>query len=354
MQTTKSDKRQLNIAVVGAGLIGRRHVERIQSSPSCKLAAIVDPSPNAQELATQANAAYFETLESLLSSLLPDGIILATPNQLHVEQGLACLSANISTLIEKPVAASMKDGLALVAAEKASKASILVGHHRAHSPIMKEAQAVLKSGVLGKLVAVTGNAMFYKPDSYFKAAAWRTQPGGGPILINMIHEVHNLRMLCGEIDAVQAFSSNKTRAFQVEDTVAISFRFKEGILGTFMLSDTAATAKSWEQTSQEDKSFAAYPNEDCYLLAGTKGSLEMPTMRLKSYASEASWWQPFELSTVELLRSDPLVAQLEHFCQVIRNETKALVSLYDGLQNLKVVEAIANSAAHGEVVNLES
>ncbi len=353
MRAARSDKNNVSIAVVGAGLIGRRHVERIQSSPSCTLAAVVDPSPNAKEMAKQADVPYFETLESLLSKLSPDGIILATPNQLHVEQALACLSANITTLIEKPVAATMKDGLALVAAEKASQASILVGHHRAHSPIMQEALSLISSGVLGDLVAVTGNAMFYKPESYFQAAPWRTQLGGGPILINMIHEVHNLRMLCGEIDAVQAFSSNKTRGFQVEDTVAINLRFKKGVLGTFMLSDAAATAKSWEQTSQEDKSFAAYPYEDCYLLAGTKGSLEMPTMRLKTYSSEASWWQPFELTTLTLLRSDPLVAQLEHFCQVIRNETKPLVSLYDGLQNLKVVEAIASSAVRSEVVSLE-
>lgn len=352
MQTTKSDNRKLNIAVVGAGLIGRRHIERIQSSTSCTLAAVVDPSSNAKEIAIQADAAYFESLESLLTNSLPDGIILATPNQLHVEQALVCLSANITTLIEKPVAATMQDGLALVAAEEASNGSILVGHHRAHSPIMKEAQSTIKSGVLGDLVAVTGSAMFYKPDSYFKAATWRTQVGGGPILINMIHEVHNLRMLCGEIDAVHAFSSNKTRGFQVEDTVAINLRFKAGVLGTFLLSDTAATAKSWEQTSQEDKSFAVYPNEDCYLLAGTKGSLEMPSMRLKTYASEASWWKPFDLSTLRLHRSDPLVSQLEHFCQVIRAETKPLVSLYDGLQNLKVVEAIASSASRGEVVIL--
>ena len=66
----------------------------------------------------------------------------------------------------------------------------------------------------------------------------------------MIHEVHNLRMLCGEIDAMQAFSSHATRGFAVEDTVAITLRFASGALGTFILSDTAASPRIWEQTSQ--------------------------------------------------------------------------------------------------------
>jgi hypothetical protein len=63
--------------------------------------------------------------------------------------------------------------------------------------------------------------------------------------------------LCGEIVAVQAFVSSATRNFPVEDTVSISLRFANGVLGSFMLSDTVAVPRSWEQTTQEDPIFAA-------------------------------------------------------------------------------------------------
>jgi predicted dehydrogenase len=82
----------------------------------------------------------------------------------------------------------------------------------------------MRSGVLGSIVGVIGSAVFYKPDfdGYFEGPyAWRREPGGGPILINMIHDVGNLRAMVGEVVAVQAMASNATRKFAVEDTVAI-------------------------------------------------------------------------------------------------------------------------------------
>jgi predicted dehydrogenase len=281
-------------------------------------------------------------------------VILATPNALHVEHALACIAAGLPMLLEKPIAPTVVEGRRIVAAADAAGARILIGHHRAHSPIMAKAREVIARGTLGPLVAVMGSAVFFKPDEYFAAGPWRCETGGGPILLNMIHEVHNLRMLCGEIVAVQAFSSQATRGFPVEDTVAINLRFAGGALGSFMLSDTAACARSWEQTSQENKAYATYPDEDCYVVAGTRGSLSVPTMRLKTYDNDAdrSWWKPFRMSVAEMVRDDPLVHQLEHFGAVIRGEATPLVTARDGLANLEVTEAIAHAARTGQTVAL--
>jgi predicted dehydrogenase len=279
------------IAVAGAGIIGRAHIDVLRHSPTCVLSAIVDPSPQAQALARRAEAG---------------GI------------------------------------------------PVLIGHHRAHSPIMAKAREVIASGQLGRLVGVMGSATFYKPDHYFADGPWRCEPGGGPILINLIHEVHNLRMLCGEIVAVQAFSSNAVRGFAVEDTVVINLRFASGALGSFFLSDTAACARSWEQTSQENKAYPSHDDEDCYVLTGTNGSLSVPTMRLKTYPrpEDRSWWKPFEVGTVGMVRDDPLKHQMEHFGRVARGEEAPLVSARDGLNNLRVTEAIVEAAARGCAVVL--
>jgi predicted dehydrogenase len=341
------------IAVAGAGLIGRAHMKVAQASTTCALSAIVDPSPAAAQAAAEAGVPHYDSLDALLLRNRPDGIILATPNRLHVPQALQCIAAGVPALIEKPLATSVAEGQQLLAAPD-GKAKLLVGHHRAHSPIMAKAKEVIDSGVLGRLVAVMGSATFMKPDQYFEEADWRRQPGGGPILINMIHEVHSLRILCGEIVAVQAIASHAVRNFPVEDTVAINLQFASGVLGTFMLSDTAACARSWEQTSQENKSYPSYADEDCYVIAGTNGSLAVPTMRLKKYPrpEDRSWWKPFERSVVPMQREDPLRLQLEHFGAVIRGEARPLVTVRDGLANLRITEAIAEAAKSGSMARL--
>jgi len=344
----------VNIAVAGAGVIGRAHIAVIAQSSQCRLSAIADPSEAAQALAQTHGVPWFATLDQLLTTASPDGVILATPNALHVPQALQCIAAGVPVLVEKPIAHTVADAQKLVQATQAHQAKVLIGHHRAHSPIMREAKSVIDDGRLGQLVSVVGSAMFYKPDDYFTQAPWRREVGGGPILINLIHEIHNLRMLCGEIIEVQAMTSNAVRGFAVEDTASITFRFASGVLASFMLSDTAASARSWEQTSQENKAYASYDDEDCYVIAGTMGSLSVPTMRLKTYAKaeDRSWFKPYQSSTVALEREDPLRLQMDHFIRVIQGLDVPLVSAHDGLQNLRVVEAIAQAAASQQTVRL--
>ncbi len=342
------------IAVAGAGLIGKAHIAIACASSTVTLSAVVDPSPAAAQTAARAGVPLFRSLDELLARDRPDGIVLATPNQLHVPQAMQCLEAGLAVLLEKPIAPTVAEAEVLVRLVQARSGRVLIGHHRAHSPIMAKARAVVESGQLGRLVTVMGSCTFFKPDHYFEDGPWRREPGGGPILINMIHEVHNLRLLCGEIAAVQAIASHAVRGFAVEDTVAITLQFASGVLGSFMLSDTAASARNWEHTSRENKAYPSYDDEDCYVIAGTNGSLSVPTMRLKTYprAEDRSWWKPFETGIVGMLREDPLRRQMEHFGAVVRGEAQPLVSAHDGLQNLRVTEAITQAARSGHTVRL--
>lgn len=177
------------IAVAGAGYIGQAHMDAAQASGTVALSAIVDPSPAAVPLAAAAGVPLFRSLEELLATdrpHWPDGVVLATPNQLHVPHARVCMQAGLPMLLEKPLAPTLAEGEALVAEATQRGARILVGHHRAHSPIMAKARDVMQSGVLGRLVAVMGSATFLKPDHYYADAPWRRELGAGPILLNMI------------------------------------------------------------------------------------------------------------------------------------------------------------------------
>jgi predicted dehydrogenase len=344
---------KVRIAVAGTGEPGKRQAEQLLAAQSAELAAIVEPAPNGPETALQYRVQHYPTLEQLLDLDPPDGVILATPNRLPADAGLICVEAGIPVLVERPIADSAEAASVLVEAGAATGVPILTGHHRQYSPIMASARAIIRSGRLGPLVAVVGTALCRKPDEYFEIdGGWRREPGGGPVLLNLAHDVNTLLSLVGDIVGVQAVTSNATRRFPVEDTAAMIFRFANGALGTFLLSDVAGSPRSWEQTSQENNSFAPYPEEDCYHIAGTRGSLSIPTLRCRLFPGKPSWNEPFEESSEDVERADPFAKQIEHFAAVIRGRAEPIVSGRDGLNTLRVVDAVQESARTGRSISL--
>ena len=90
---------RLDIAVAGAGLIGRTHIGLIQASDACRLCGIVDPAAGAAEIARGAGVPRYATLAALFAAQRPDGVIVATPNALHVQNGFDCIEAGVPVLI---------------------------------------------------------------------------------------------------------------------------------------------------------------------------------------------------------------------------------------------------------------
>ena len=332
----------VRIAVAGVGLIGQSHCKAIVESGAAEIDSVIDPSDSAVEIAKTFQVDRHRSLREALESGKPEGIIIATPNRLHVPIGVECLSAGLPMLIEKPIADSAADARGLV--EKAEHAGIpiAVGHHRRHNPIIAKAKAKLDAGLIGRIVAVQGTTWLMKPETYFKAA-WRKEQGGGPVLINLIHDVDLLRHLCGEVQSVQAADASEIRGHSVEDTAAIILRFESGALGTLSVSDTVSAPWSWELTSAENPVYSA-TDEACYLIGGTAGALSLPGLHHWRFSEKPHWWSPIEATPIEVDRAGPLVQQIRQFADVIRNGAAPLVSGREGLKTLCVIEAIKAAA----------
>lgn len=341
------------IAVAGAGLIGRRHIEIIRTcAPDVGLAAIVDPADEARQFAESLRVPWYSSLEQMFASSRPDGVILATPNQLHVENGLECVAVGCPILVEKPIAVSSADAVALVDAANAADVPLLVGHHRRHNPIVQTARTLIDEGRLGKLITVHSTCWFRKPAEYF-APEWRRKPGAGPIGINAIHDVDLLRYLCGDIVSVQATSTNAARGFEVEDTVVTILKFASGALGTLNLSDSVASPWSWELTSGENAEFSK-TTQSCYLVGGSKASLSVPDLRIWQHQNEDGHWKtPITATAISSQNVDPLAAQAAHFVDVIRGNATPLVSGEEGIKSLRVIEAMRQSASRDQAVVLD-
>lgn len=341
----------VKLAVLGAGLIGKRHAEHVASEAGATLSAIVDPSDIGRELAERVGARWFHSFADMIATDRPEGVIIATPNQLHVANGLEAIGAGIPAIIEKPIADDLAGGARLVQAAETASVPILVGHHRRYNPMITKAKEIIASGRLGRVLALHGHFWLMKPDDYFDIG-WRREEGAGPILLNLIHDVDLFRYLCGEVVSVQAQSSNMVRGHAIEETAVILLRFASGALGTVNVSDSVVAPWSWELTTGENP---VYPQQDqfCYQIGGTHGALTVPQLEVWSNRDKRSWWEPLQRERVPFVHGDPLKLQIRHFCDVIRNRAAPIASGREGLATLAVIDAVKRSAATGAMITLD-
>ncbi|RMF32894.1 MAG: gfo/Idh/MocA family oxidoreductase, partial [Alphaproteobacteria bacterium] len=177
----------MRILVIGAGEMGRRHAGLIAGHPDCRLAGIVDPRDDA---ARGLDAPQFRDLDAVSGGV--DAALIATPNAAHCAAVIACLDRGWPVLVEKPVTATLEEAEAVKTAAAKSGLPVLVGHHRRFHPCVGAARSLIAAGVLGRLALVQFIWAVRKPDGYF-ADRWRVQAGGGPVMINLIHEIDMLR-----------------------------------------------------------------------------------------------------------------------------------------------------------------
>ena len=328
------------IAVFGAGLMGRRHIDLVRRH--ARLAAIADPAPEARALAAELDAPWYASVAECLARERLDGAIVATPNSLHLAQALACLEAGVPALIEKPVTETSAEGERLAEALKGGGAPILVGHHRRHNPLLHAAARAIREGAIGRVVTVAAQFWLYKPDDYFEQD-WRCRAGGGPIYINLVHDVDALRHLCGEIVRVEAVESRAVRGLEVEDTAAVILGFESGALGTVSICDTASAPFSWEFTAGENPAYPRMPGH-CYAIGGTKGTLTVPDLTLWRHVGKPGWWEPMESERLPAEAGDAFEIQMRHFLDVAAGRAAPAVTVEDALGSLRVIERIKESA----------
>lgn len=341
-----------DIAVIGAGDIGRRHCDAVKVAPGVTLSAVVDPSPSARDLAGEVGVAWFGSLDEMIMAKAADGVILATPNALHAKGAEQCIDAALPVLVEKPIFTDLAHGKAILDKAGARGVAIAAGHHRRHNPLIARAKDVIREGALGRIVSVQGTTWFRKPDDYFDAD-WRRKKGAGPVYLNLIHDIDLLLHLCGAVAEVRAIESRAVRGNEVEDTAVVLLTFANGALGTVNVSDCIVAPWSWELTARENPAYPATP-ETCYWIGGTEGSLALPNLSLWKNPQRQSWWEPIASTKLTFGFDDPLVKQAEQFGRVVRGQEAPLVSGYDGLAALAVIEAIKTAATTGTALAPEA
>lgn len=349
----------LQIAVIGAGLIGERHARLINELSGFELCAIVDPSEYSHKIAKDLQVPCFNDLKAFFESESQcDGAVIATPNETHRSFAISCFDKGIACLIEKPLAANSEDAAAIAEASVKSKIPVLVGHHRRHHLVSRALKQKIEQGGLGQLVGAQLTWMLRKPDDYFESGEWRIQKGGGPIWINLIHEIDLLRYFMGEIIEVSALVSNAVRGNAVEDTGVINMRLENGAVVSAMLSDAAPSPWHFEGGSGENPNISK-TGQSGLRIFGTRASIEFPSLAQWQHDNDQGHWGTLIKKTIYQAHNTldgeiALTQQLKNFGNVIKGKEAPLVSAQDGVQSVRVVEAIHKSANDGSTVKILS
>ncbi|WP_168587845.1 Gfo/Idh/MocA family protein [Saccharopolyspora sp. ASAGF58] len=341
----------IRIAVMGAGLIGREHARFITESTAAELVGIADPSQHAEEVSDRYRVPRFVDYETMLDTAKPEAVVIALPNVLHAPAAIAAMQRGVPALVEKPIAADLRSAVEISRVSNQTGVPILVGYQRRHSPDIQRARACIEEGALGDVVAVNGMWFVKKHDDYFDVS-WRRHAGGGPILINLTHDIDCFRYLFGDIESVHAVMSNRVRQFDVEDSGAVLMRFASGAVGSMTLSDTVPSPWVWDMASGQAPYFPHTP-ANCYCIGGTKASLAVPAMELWSHEPGGDWRDPLTRKILDTGRSNAYHNQLNHFAEVAHGKVAPLCSAEDGLRTLAATLATEMSAREGRTVAVQ-
>ena len=343
---------KVRVGLIGAGLMGVRHMKAMEEVPEIALVAIADPSPTAVKIGAAQNIPIYPDAGAMLAQESLDAVIIATPTERHHQDMMMALEARQTVLVEKPITATLAEADEVNGFAERKGCHVLVGHQRRYYPCAAEAREIIAQGRIGKLMGVTGQWTTRKDDDYY-SAAWRRDVKAGPILTNLIHEIDLLRFICGDIATVSAEVTHHDQEFDKEDAVAISMKFVNSAVGTFLLSDRTPTPWTWEMALGESVRFPK-TGQNAIRFLGTEGALDFPNLTLWSHAnSDGDWHDEITAEQIKTSFVDAYITQCRHLCAIVRGTETPIIDARNGSKSLAATLAVASSAASGRRIILE-
>jgi predicted dehydrogenase len=342
-------RKPLHVGVIGLGM-GRYHLERYQNVRQAKVEAICDSNVDlAHRTAKEFSVPQvFTSFDEFLANADIDAVSIVVPNFLHKEMTLACLEKGWHILCEKPMAMNTAEALEMQAKVQESGRKFMIHFNQRFRPEHQYFKKVVASGELGPVYYATAGwrRMRYIPG----LGGWFTQKkfsGGGPLIDLGVHMLDLTRWIIGrpkvttvsgstfgEIGARIARAEGK--AFDVEDLASALIRFDNGT--------TLHLEVSWALNFER--------REKIFLeLSGPAGGLSSI-----SYAGKEKEISIFREQDGVLTQTEPIsypttfASAQQHFIDCILNDTEPDANAEDGVEIMRILDAIYQSAhEHREV-----
>jgi len=260
-------------------------------------------------------------LQAFLNDESVEAVWIASPNHLHASQTIAALKAGKHVLCEKPVATTTADCEAMIAASRTANKLLGIAYHLRHHGLLQELQQEFKAGLMGKPVFARAQLYYAYPAP---PAAWRQKraTSGGWALGDIgTHLIDLCRWYLGDVESVHGLLTNRRFGFETEDHAVLTLRFKEGVAAVADASTGAGGPARFEVYGTEGYFV-------CENLFFGHGGLVT-----RGRGSE----QPHISGSPNV---NPYRNQVECFGRALRGECEFPATGVDGLENVKIMQAV--------------
>jgi phthalate 4,5-cis-dihydrodiol dehydrogenase len=225
-----AEGRKLRIGAAGLGRAFTVMLPTFAADPRVALVAAVDPRPEARGRFAQDFAAKtYETVEALCADPEVEIVYLATPHQFHARHAILAAQHGKHVLCEKPIALSLADCAAMIAAAQRAGVHLIVGHSHSFDAPIARTRALIDSGAFGPaqmIHALNYTDFLYRPR---RPEELDTARGGGAIFSQGAHQVDIVRLLAGgEVKSVRAATGAWDTARPTEGSYTALFTFASG------------------------------------------------------------------------------------------------------------------------------
>jgi predicted dehydrogenase len=337
--------------LIGGGSAARSHAAAPVASPGARLVAVSRSNPaRVEETAAQFGVPCLAVVQALLARDDVDAVCICTPSGVHAEQAIAAARAGKHVLVEKPMALTLADADAMIAACAGAGVLLGVALQRRTEPDFQRLQAAIAAGELGRLVLGSVSVPYMRGQSYYDSAAWRgtwALDGGGALMNQGIHLIDLLLWLMGDAAEVSATATTLTHDIEVEDCITATLRFTNGALGSVMATTAAAPGFPHRVEIYGDRGGVQIEGEQIIRWEG-ENQAEPPAGSTKSREPVAAGAgaSPTGIGAVGHTRL------LDDFVAAIRQHRDPLVPGAEGRRALALVLAIYEAARTGSVVQV--
>ncbi|MGU3316876.1 Gfo/Idh/MocA family protein [Sphingomonas sp. M6A6_1c] len=337
--------RPLGYAIVGLGSYGLGVIiPQFANCTHSRLVAVVSgDAAKAQRVAAEhglpARSVYsYANFDTIRDNPDVDIVYVCLPNSMHAEYTIRAAKAGKHVMCEKPMAVSVAECEAMIAACKKANRKLMIGYRCHFEPFNLEAMRLARTGAAGKIRYVRTEHGFTQGSP----SAWRLKralAGGGSLMDMGVYSLQAARYMTGEepiaVTARESTDRRDPRFTEVEDMIEWTLEFPSGAIAGCQSMYSA--------------------NQNHILLMGDKGRIELePATR---YDGNHMWLgrdgREREVTPPAGPAKTQFAGQLDHLAQCVMSGREPIVSGEEGLRDMRIVEAIYRSAREGRTIRLD-